>query len=217
MTRIPFRTRIKFCGLTRVGDIRLACELGADAIGFVFARGSSRRLVPAEVGVLRRAIPPLVSVVALFRDNNREEVRDALRALHPNLLQFHGEEDAAFCQSFHMPYLKAVSMGGAEEISARDLQHLHPRAAGFLLDSHAPGGSGGSGIAFDWSRIPANLHRPYLLAGGLAPDNVFDAITATRPWGVDVSSGIETAPGIKDGERMRQFVEAARRADLHEA
>ncbi|MQP77403.1 phosphoribosylanthranilate isomerase [Stenotrophomonas sp. MYb238] len=217
MTRMLFRTRIKFCGMTRAGDIRLASELGVDAIGFVFARGSARRVAPAEARAMRQAITPMVDVVALFRDNSREEVREVMRTVRPSLLQFHGEEDDTFCRAFNMPYLKAVAMGGAEAVTARGLHQAHPHAAGFLLDSHAPGGSGGSGVAFDWSQVPSGLHRPFLLAGGIRPDNVFDAITSVQPWGVDVSSGIESAPGIKDGDRMRRFVEEVRRADMHDA
>ena len=214
MSQVPFRTRIKFCGMTRAGDIRLAGELGVDAVGFVFARGSSRRVSPGEARAMRHAVAPMVDVIALFRNNSREEVREVMRMLRPDLLQFHGEEDEVFCRSFNMPYLKAVAMGGSESIAARALQQAHPQAAGFLLDSHAPGGSGGSGMAFDWSQVPVGLHRPFLLAGGMRPDNVCDAILATRPWGVDVSSGIESAPGVKDGDKMRRFVEEVRRADL---
>jgi len=217
MTRTLFRTRIKFCGMTRAGDIRLASELGVDAIGFVFARGSARRVAPAEARAMRQAATPMVDVVALFRDNSREEVREVMRTVRPSLLQFHGDEDDAFCRAFNMPYLKAVAMGGTEAVTARSLQLAHPHAAGFLLDSHAPGGSGGSGVVFDWAQVPAGLHRPFLLAGGIGPDNVFDAITRVQPWGVDVSSGIESAPGIKDGDRMRRFVEEVRRADMHDA
>ena len=213
MSQAYFRTRIKFCGMTRAGDIRLAAELGVDAVGFIFAKGSPRRVAPAEAKAMRQATAPLLDVVALFRDNPREEVREVLRTVRPTLLQFHGDEDEAYCRSFNMPYLKAIAMGGSDTITARSLQQAYPSAAGFLFDSHAPGGSGGSGVAFDWSAIPLGVHRPYLLAGGIRPDNVFDAICATQPWGVDVSSGIESEPGIKDGYKMRQFVEEVRRAD----
>ncbi|MNV17871.1 N-(5'-phosphoribosyl)anthranilate isomerase [compost metagenome] len=213
MSRTLFRTRIKFCGMTRAGDIRLASELGVDAIGFIFAKGSVRRVAPSEARAMRQAIAPMVDVVALFQHNNREEIREVLRAVRPTLLQFHGDEDDAFCRSFNMPYLKAIAMGGGAEVTVRGLQQMYPHAAGFLFDSHAQGGSGGTGVAFDWSRIPAGVHRPYLLAGGIRPENVHDAILATQPWGVDVSSGIESAPGLKDGYKMRQFVEEVRRAD----
>jgi len=213
VSRTLFRTRIKFCGMTRAGDIRLASELGVDAVGFIFAKGSARRVAPSEARAMRQAIAPMVDVVALFQGNNREEVREVLRAVRPTLLQFHGEEDDTFCRSFNLPYLKAIAMGSDADVTARELQQLYPHAAGFLFDSHSKGGSGGSGVAFDWSRIPAGVNRPYLLAGGITPDNVHAAVLATEPWGVDVSSGIESAPGLKDGYRMRQFVEEVRRAD----
>lgn len=216
MKRTLFRTRIKFCGLTRPGDVRLACELGADAIGFVFAHGSSRRIAPAEARAMRQALAPMVDSVALFSDNPADEVREVVRQIRPSLLQFHGSEDDAFCRAFGVPYLKAIAMGSpiANEHPAA-LQQQYPSAAGFLFDSHGAGGSGGSGKVFDWSRIPAGVQKPFVLAGGLTADNVFDAIIATMPWAVDVSSGIESAPGLKDGDRMRRFVEQVRRADCH--
>ncbi len=216
MNRILFRTRIKFCGFTRPGDVRLACELGADAIGFVFAAGSTRRVEPEEARAMRHALAPLVDAVALFRDNPVDEVREVVRQVRPSLLQFHGDEDDAFCRGFGVPYLKAIPMGS--ELASQHPAALHvryPAASGFLFDSHPPGGSGGSGKPFDWGRIPAGVQKPFMLAGGLSADNVFDAIMATLPWGVDVSSGIESTPGIKDGDRMRHFVEEVRRADCH--
>ncbi|MFC6839666.1 phosphoribosylanthranilate isomerase [Xanthomonas theicola] len=215
MNRTLYRTRIKFCGMTRAGDIRLAGELGVDSVGFVFAHGSPRRVAPAEARAMRQAAAPMVDVVALFRDNPKDEVREVLRTLRPTLLQFHGDEDDGFCRGFNLPYLKAVPMGGSD-VNARTLQLQYPNAAGFLFDSHAPGESGGSGKTFDWTRLPTGLHRPFLLAGGITADNVFDAIVATLAWGVDVSSGIESQPGIKDGHKMRKFVEEVRRADCHE-
>lgn len=212
MNRTLFRTRIKFCGFTRPGDVRLACELGVDGIGFVFSPKSPRRIAPEEARAMRQALAPLVDAVALFQDNGLDEVRDVVRQVRPSLLQFHGNEDDAFCRSFGLPYLKAVPMG--DEIQAPHyLQLRWPGAAGFLLDSHVSGGPGGTGRTFDWSRIPKDLQKPYALAGGLSPENVFDAVTTATPWAVDVSSGIETGPGIKDGDRMRRFVEEVRRAD----
>lgn len=208
-----FRTRIKFCGMTRAGDVRLASELGVDAVGFVFARQSKRRVEPEEARAMRSALAPLVDAVALFMDNPQDEVREIIRQVRPSLLQFHGGEDDAFCRTFGVPYLKVVAMGEPATHSDQMLRTRYPAAAGFLFDSHAPGAAGGSGQTFDWSRIPRDLDRPWLLAGGLTPDNIFDAIVATRPWGVDVSSGIELSPGIKDGDRMRRFVQEVRRAD----
>ena len=217
MSRTLYRTRVKFCGLTRAGDVRLASELGVDAIGFVFAEGSPRRLQPEEARAMRNALGPLVDAVALFMDNSAEDVREVVRQVRPSMLQFHGDEDDAFCRSFGLPYLKAIPMGdkrGGSETSTV-LQMRYPGVAGFLFDSHGKGENGGSGRAFDWSTLPTGLGKPFVLAGGLHPDNVFDAIQATLPWGVDVSSGIESAPGIKDGDKMRRFVEEVRRADCH--
>ena len=213
MNRTLYRTRIKFCGMTRPGDVRLAGELGVDAVGFVFAPGSPRRLTAAEARELRLALAPVVSAGALFRENTAAEVREVVRQVRPALLQFHGEEDDAFCRGFRVPWMKAVPMGGGESWDARSLQQRWPNADGFLFDSHAAGQGGGTGHAFDWSRIPSGLHRPFVLAGGITPDNVHDAILATLPWAVDVASGIEVSPGIKDGEKMRRFVAEVRRAD----
>ncbi|PZO07143.1 MAG: phosphoribosylanthranilate isomerase [Lysobacteraceae bacterium] len=205
------RTRIKFCGLTRPGDVRLAVELGVDALGFVFATASPRRLVPEQVESLRQAVPPLVDVVALFMDNPGSDVVAAIRVLRPSVLQFHGGEDDAFCRSFGLPFIKTVAMGqgAADAVLARK---RYPSASAFLLDGHGPGQPGGRGESFDWNIIPP-LGRPVFLAGGLAPGNVGQAIRAANPYAVDVSSGIESVPGTKDGEKMQQFVDEVRRAD----
>ena len=207
------RTRIKFCGLTRAEDLAEACALGVDAIGFVFAERSKRRVSVQAAAALRLTLQPFVDSVALFMDNDVDTVRDSIATVRPTWLQFHGSEDDAFCAGFDLPYLKAIAMGGNAGIDAASLQRDYPRAAGFLFDSNASGQAGGSGHTFDWSRIPADCPRPYLLAGGLHPDNVFEAIRATGCWGVDVSSGIESAPGVKNHERMRRFVAEVRRAD----
>ncbi|BDU16149.1 phosphoribosylanthranilate isomerase [Lysobacter auxotrophicus] len=206
-------TRIKFCGMTHADDIALACELGVDAIGLVFAERSSRRLTIEQARALRAGIAEGIEVVALFMDNDAATVQRVIDAVRPTVLQFHGREDEAFCAAFDMPYFKAVAMGG--DVAADALSH-HPRAVALLLDSHASGGAGGTGHAFDWSRIPRESARPFLLAGGLHPENIFDAVTAVHPWGVDVSSGIESAPGEKDAAKMRRFVEEVRRADSSE-
>lgn len=205
------RTRIKFCGLTRPGDVRLASELGVDAIGFVFAAASPRRLSLAQAAALRPAVPPLVDLVALFMDNPGSEVAAVVRQLRPSLLQFHGAEDDAFCRGFGLPFIKTLAMGGdaPEAVAAA---RRFPSAAAFLLDGHGPGEAGGRGERFDWRQAPA-LGRPVFLAGGLHAGNVAQAIAEAGPFAVDVSSGIESAPGIKDGARMQQFVDEARRAD----
>ena len=217
MNRALFRTRIKFCGLTRAGDVRLAGELGVDAVGLIFAAHSKRRVAPEAARGLRDALGPLVDAVALFMDNSLDEVRTAIAHSRPTLLQFHGSEDDAFCRRFGLPYLKGVGMGGDNAaFSGRVLHSRYPHAAGFVLDGHAPGAPGGSGLRMAIERIPQDMSKPYVLAGGLCPDNVFAAVRAASPWGVDVSSGIETRPGIKDGALMRRFVEEVRRADCIE-
>jgi phosphoribosylanthranilate isomerase len=205
---------VKFCGLTRAGDVRLACELGVDALGFVLAPLSARRLSTAELPGLRAAVSPLVDVVALFMDPQAGEVLDAIRRLRPTLLQFHGNEEDSFCRSFGIPYLKSLPMAaGADDALA--MSKRYPSALAFLLDGHGHGQPGGGGRAFDWSRTP-RPSRPMFLAGGLEPGNVAEAIRAARPYAVDVSSGIEASPGRKDGERMRQFLDEVRRVDYEQ-
>lgn len=208
------RTRIKFCGLTRPGDVRLAVELGVDALGFIFAKQSKRRLDEAQIEGLRQACSPLVSVIALFMDNTGVEVSAGIRALSPNLLQFHGSENDTFCRSFGLPFIKSLAMGEGALDPAQAIKR-YPSAAAFLLDGHSPGETGGRGEKFDWTIIPA-LSKPLFLAGGLTPENVAQAIKICRPYAVDVSSGIESAPGIKDGEKMARFVDEVRSADRYE-
>lgn len=205
------RTRIKFCGMTRGQDVALACRLGVDAVGLVFAQRSPRRLDVMQAAALRSHAGPFVEVVALFMDSPAELVHEVIAQVRPGVLQFHGEEDEAYCRSFGVPYFKAVAMGGD---ATADAWTRYGSASGLLLDSHARGGGGGTGRTFDWSRVPASLDKPFMLAGGIGPGNVFDAIGAVHPWGVDVSSGIEAAPGEKDAAKMRRFVEEVRRADL---
>ncbi len=209
------RTRIKFCGLTRPGDVRLAVELGVDAIGFIFAKQSKRKLEDSQIEGLRQACAPLVSVVALFMDNTGVEVSSAIRQLSPNILQFHGAENDTFCRSFGLPYIKSFPMGEGANDPIQAIKR-YPSAAAFLLDGHRPGESGGRGEKFDWNIIPT-LNKPFFLAGGLTPGNVAHAIKIARPYAVDVSSGIEAAPGVKDGEKMAQFVNEVRSADKYES
>ncbi len=202
------RVRIKFCGMTCVEDVQTAVALGVDAIGIVLTR-RSRRFVDLDQAVsIRAAIPPFVACVTLFMDDDPGWIREVLAAMTPDLLQFHGSESAAQCTCYDRPYLKAVAMGAAgnpvEVIAA------HPLAIGFLLDAHVPGGSGGGGKVFDWQRVPRDIDRPVVLAGGLTCDNVASAIRVARPFAVDVSSGIESVPGVKDAKKMRQFVDAVR-------
>ena len=205
------RTRVKFCGLTRPGDVRLACEMGVDAVGIVLVPGSPRRVEPSLLGALRTAASPLVDVVALFQDPHPADVLDAMHRLRPTMLQFHGREEDAFCRGFGLPYVKTLAMGGGAA-DALAMARRHPSATAFLLDGNAPGEQGGRGAAFDWSLAP-RLGRAVFLAGGLNAANVGRAIAVVRPYAVDVSSGIESAPGRKDGDRMQSFLDEIRRAD----
>lgn len=202
------RVRIKLCGMTRVEDAVLAATLGADAIGLVFALDSPRRLSCAQARSIRDALPPLVASVALFRDQDAPRVREVIAAVQPDLLQFHGSEDDAWCAQFGRAWFKAIPMG--DGAAALPQLARYPSADGLLLDAHTSGTAGGRGRAFDWSLVPQDLPQPVLLAGGLNPDNVAEAIRIARPWAVDVASGVESAPGIKDAVKMRRFIAAVR-------
>jgi phosphoribosylanthranilate isomerase len=204
-------TRIKFCGFTRSDDLDVALSLGVDAIGLIFD-SRSKRVVSLDVAdELRRRVPVFVQVVALFRGADEALVSDVIARINPDLLQFHGNEPPEFCERWARPYLKAVPMAESQDLE--DWCRRYPNARGLLLDSHAPGALGGSGHSFDWSRAPRGLCKSWVLAGGLTPANVQQALTMAVPPAVDVSSGIESAPGIKDPAKMRAFVDAVRRAD----
>ncbi len=204
-------TRIKFCGLTRAEDVRLAVELGVDYVGLVFAPRSPRKLLLGQARMLRELVPEEIAVVALVMDNARSEIEALVENVRPDLLQFHGAETDADCAEFGLPYFKVIAMGGEDRDAAKQAAEF-PGAYGYLLDGHGQGEQGGSGQRFDWKRVPS-LDKPVMLAGGLTSENVATAIRTARPWGVDVSSGIESASGIKNPDRMRQFLEEARRAD----
>jgi phosphoribosylanthranilate isomerase len=205
------RTRIKFCGLTRSEDVTRAAALGVDAIGLILVERSPRHIDLQQARALRAVLPPFVSAVLLTMDMPPAQVREHAQVMRPHWLQFHGGEEDPDCGAHGLPFLKALPMLGDEPVA--DAMARYPSAAGFVLDAHAAGQPGGSGQSFDWSRAPAGSTRPWLLAGGLHPDNVFDAILATRPYAVDVSSGIEHEPAIKCPLKMARFVAEVRRAD----
>ena len=203
------RTRIKFCGITREADAEAAARLGADAIGLVLVPGSPRFIQLPQAAIIRRRLPPFVQAVALFRNASAAGVHEAIAALQPDLLQFHGDESPEYCESFGRPYLRAVPMGAGVPVG--DWERRYASAVALLLDAHGAGEQGGQGRTFDWGAVRAT--RPFVLAGGLTPGNVGEAVTRLRPFAVDVSTGIESAPGIKDEGRMRRFIEAVRKAD----
>jgi phosphoribosylanthranilate isomerase len=182
-------------------------QAGADALGFVFAPRSKRLLSADRAAELVAGVPAFVSRVGLFMDQDAASVAAILDSVPLNLLQFHGSEDAAFCRQFGLPYIKAVSMDAGDAVTraAKDFGD----ASALLLDSHSRGGVGGTGKVFDWALVPA-CALPLVLAGGLAPGNVRRAIEQVRPWGVDVSSGVESAPGIKSEALMQEFIKEAK-------
>ncbi|MCS6800288.1 MAG: phosphoribosylanthranilate isomerase, partial [Myxococcota bacterium] len=182
-------------------DARRAAALGVDAVGVVLVEGSARAVSLAGALAVRQALPPFVALVAVLRDPPPALVTEVVARLAPDWLQFHGDEPGDFCAAFGRPYLKAVAAGAG--IDWASLLAGHPRAAGFVADSHAPGGLGGTGRTLDWSRLAPPHPRPLVLAGGLSCENVAAAIRAARPFAVDVASGIESAPGRKCPRRMQ--------------
>ena len=203
------RIRVKICGLTRVEDVLAAVRVGADAIGFVFT--ASPRRVSVETAIrLSSYVPAGVSRVGLFLDQDRSEIQRVVDSVALDLLQFHGSESEQQCSLYKLPWLKAVAMENAESVKRAELEF--PGAAGLLLDSHSKGGRGGSGESFDWS-LSKPVSKAIWLAGGLNPNNVGLAIQTVRPFAVDVSSGVETEPGIKDAALMNAFVAAVREAE----
>ena len=205
------RTRVKICGITRVQDAVCAAGMGADAIGLMLHQPSSRAVGLAQALEIRHVIPPFVTVTAVFLDEAEDWVAQVLHRLRPDCLQFHGCESPEFCESWGTPYIKAIPMGSIE--NAADYAARYRLAQGFLLDSNAAGRLGGSGDTFDWSRIPAHFDYPIILAGGINAANVADAITRVKPWAIDVSSGVETAKGIKDCGLIDNFMRQVRHGD----
>ena len=207
MTR---RTRIKICGLTREADVAAAAEAGADAIGFVLYPASPRAVSLWRASELAVALPPFVTPVALFVNPTVAEVEAAIQAIPNLLLQFHGDEVPAFCDRYGHPYLRAARM--TEDLDLLNFAAEFSGAQAVLLDAFVEG-YGGSGKVFDWSLIPRGVSRPVVLSGGLHAENVGQGIHHVRPWAVDVSSGVESAKGIKDALAMRRFCDAVRKAD----
>ncbi|MGQ0700422.1 MAG: phosphoribosylanthranilate isomerase [Panacagrimonas sp.] len=205
------RTRIKFCGFTRIDDLRAAVALGVDAVGFVCVPGSKRFIAPVDAAVLRGLLSPFVTSVLLLSNADEARAARTIATVNPDLVQFHGDETPEFCERFARPYIKSVSVRSAADVHAAAERFGSARA--LLLDSHGADGMGGTGQAFDWSQIPSGVDVPLILAGGLNPENVGLAVRMAAPFAVDVSSGIEFAPGRKDPDKMRAFVQAVRLAD----
>lgn len=205
------RTRVKICGITRVEDMRAAAAAGADALGFVFYPPSPRAATIAQASNIVSHVPAFVTTVGLFVNPTHAEVEAVLASVPLDMLQFHGDESAQFCQSFGRPYIKAVRMKDGV-----DLGHLHDvykDARGLLVDAYVSGTPGGTGKRFDWSVLPEPMRKDLILAGGLTPQNIANAVEQVRPWAVDVSGGVEVLDdagkprgGIKSAQAIKDFI-----------
>jgi phosphoribosylanthranilate isomerase len=200
--------RSKICGITRIEDALAAVDAGADAIGFVFYAKSPRAVSVEQARAIIAALPPFVTTVGLFVNISRCELTEILEIVPLDLLQFHGDETPEDCDGYHRPYIKALRVQAGDDIASRC--RAYSRASGILLDTYVAGVPGGTGEAFDWSLIPQTLSKPIILAGGLTPDNVAQAIAQVRPYAVDVSGGVEMSKGIKDHDKIRAFMHAVR-------
>ena len=204
-------TAVKICGLTRVEDALEAARLGAHALGFVFYQRSPRHVAPAQAAAIMRELPPFVTSVGLFVNADAGEVARVLDETPLDLLQFHGEESPQYCRQFRRPFIKALRVRAGVDLLQYVLQFEGAR--GLLLDAFVEGKHGGSGASFDWDLIPSGLPLPVVLSGGLNTGNVAAAVRRVRPCAVDVSSGVESAPGLKDAQKMAAFFQGVRDAD----
>lgn len=203
------RVRIKICGITRENDALAAVEAGVDALGFVFYEVSPRYIAPDLAGRIIRSLPPFVTAVGLFVNPRPGYVNAVLDQVPLGLLQFHGDETPEDCAHYGRPYIKALRVNESQDVLAEMARYTD--ASGFLLDAWHPELRGGTGTCFDWQRFPAGSDRPLILAGGLTPDNVAEAVRLTQPYAVDVSGGVEARKGIKDPQLIKAFVEGVRR------
>jgi len=204
-------TRVKICGLTAAEDAAAAVEAGADALGFVFVPGTPRCISPERAAAIIAALPPLVSAVGVFVDQPLDEVAAITTACRLQAVQLHGNEPPAYCRRLSVPVIKAIRVRGPESLAALE---GYPAQA-FLLDAFVEGQPGGTGATFPWALArEATRHGRIILSGGLRPETVAEAVRTIRPFGVDVSSGVERRPGLKDHEKVREFIVAVRRADL---
>lgn len=199
------RTRVKICGLTSIEDALLAVNEGADAIGLVFYEPSPRFVEIAQASEIGKCLPAFVTKTALFVNPSVEYVESVLAEVDIDLIQFHGDEPAEFCEQFSKPFIKAVRMQKTTDLKV--LAREFSQASGLLLDAYVPGVPGGTGEQFNWSWIPKKLELPVILAGGLTSDNVKQAIKAASPWAVDVSGGVEASKGVKSPEKIKQFMQ----------
>lgn len=192
------------CGMTRAEDVAYAIDLGVDAIGLIFYSRSSRNVTIEHAKVLLKNLPPFLDTVAVLVNPDRTFVKQIIDELPIRLLQFHGDEPAEFCQQFDKPYIKAIHPQTAEQI--RQKMDEYSQGLAILLDTPSDTFRGGSGVTFDWQIIPRDLPMPYILAGGLNEFNIMNAIKVSNPYAIDICSGIESVPGVKDHKKMSQFI-----------
>jgi phosphoribosylanthranilate isomerase len=197
------RTRVKICGITQRQDAEIAIEMGADAIGLVFYEPSPRAVTIAQAKQIVEGLPPFVTVVALFVDADVSFVNACLSEVRIDLLQFHGNESADYCEQFNMPYMKAIRMKEDTQLFIEEKNYAS--ASALLLDSYKVGIPGGTGETFNWSMI-TKIDKPIILAGGLTVENVAMAIEQVNPYAIDVSGGVEKSKGIKDKQKIRTFM-----------
>ncbi len=199
------RTRVKICGITSVENGLMVADAGVDSIGLVFYEPSPRHVEIDQARLIAKAMPAFVTKTALFVDPSVEYVQAVLNRVQIDLLQFHGDESAEFCEQFGLPYMKAVRM--REETDLHDLSEQYVSACGLLLDAYKPGVPGGTGEQFNWDLVPKSFSKPIILAGGLNAENVARAIHTVRPWAVDVSGGVEASKGVKSPDSVKLFMQ----------
>ena len=206
--------RSKICGFTRPQDALAAAQLGVDAVGLVFYPQSKRFVSIEQAQAIVRVLPPFVSVVALFVNENTERIRQVLAQVPVDILQFHGDETPEFCRQFNRPYIKAVRVQNTDDIIAA--QQQYPDARAVLFDAHIEGEYGGTGHRFDWAMLPDQLSGHWILSGGLTPENIGEAVKITGAKIIDVSSGVESTPGIKSAEKIAALLAAMDEPNISE-
>lgn len=211
MKRNMSRTRVKICGITRLEDAQAAIAAGADALGFVFYAPSPRAVSIAQVQGITAALPPFVSKVGLFVNASADDVRQVIAATGLDCLQFHGDETADYCAQFNLPYYKAIRVKPGVNLIQCELDFAS--AVALLLDTFSEKAVGGTGEAFDWSLIPVEMQKPLILAGGLNPQNVAEAISQVQPYAVDVSGGVEAEKGIKSPQKIAALMQQVVQCD----
>lgn len=205
------KTRVKICGITRTEDALLCDELNVDALGFNFVKASKRFIEPEAAKTISDQVPPFITRIGLFLDESPNLIEHALKVMPGMMPQFHGRETADECEQYGVPYVKVIGLGAG--MPSLEILAAFKNASAFLFDSNVPGELGGTGHVFDWQKLDQNLGKPVILAGGLKPDNVIDAIEQVKPYAIDVSSGVEASPGIKDPDILRAFMANVRQAD----